>query len=272
MRSTITEAHRKQYDDNGFVLIENLLNAEEVAELSAAVAHGVAQLGDRKVNQGNDWRDGDSYYDRVFLQRLNLWKTEPVIQRYMIGPEIGNIVTELAGSPMRVWHDQTLQKAPWANPTAFHLDNPYWSFHSQNAISIWIALDDVTMQNGCMYYLPGSHKMVTFENVGIGPDVGALFEVYPALKKLEAVPVPMKAGSCALHHGLCAHGAGPNMTPRWRRAMTCAYMPVGATFNGLPNILTQERLAKLKIGDSLDDDAENPLVPTTSPVGAGCVD
>ena len=42
--------------------------------------------------------------------------------------------------------------------------------------------------------------------------------------------------------------------------MTCAYMPLGSTYNGQANILSAERLARLKPGDSLDDDAENPLV------------
>jgi phytanoyl-CoA hydroxylase len=50
------------------------------------------------------------------------------------------------------------------------------------------------------------------------------------------------------------------MTPGYRRAMTCAYMPDGATFNGQRNILTEEQMARLKIGDLLDDDAQTPLI------------
>ena len=56
------------------------------------------------------------------------------------------------------------------------------------------------------------------------------------------------------------HGAGPNMTPGWRRAMTCAYMPDGATWNGQRNILADEQIARLRVGSPLDDDAQNPLV------------
>lgn len=57
------------------------------------------------------------------------------------------------------------------------------------------------------------------------------------------------------------------MTPAARRAMTCGYMPDGATFNGQQNILTPDRLAKLKIGDPLDDDSLNPLLfSRTKPV------
>jgi ectoine hydroxylase-related dioxygenase (phytanoyl-CoA dioxygenase family) len=41
-----------------------------------------------------------------------------------------------------------------------HLDIPYWSFTSLHAISVWIALDDATLENGCMYFMPGSHKVI----------------------------------------------------------------------------------------------------------------
>ncbi len=206
------------------------------------------------------WEEGEGYYDKVFVQRLNLWKISPVVKRYMLGAEIGGLASELAGCDLRVWHDQTLQKAPWANPTSWHLDVPYWSFHSRDAISIWIALEDTTLQNGCMYYLPGSHHLATYQNVGIGPDMGALFEVYPAMGAIEPVAAPMKAGSCGFHNGLTAHGAGANMTPRPRRAMTCGYMPAGSTYNGQTNIMPEKRVQQLAIGDSLDDEAENPLV------------
>ena len=70
----------------------------------------------------------------------------------------------------------------------------------------------------------------------------------------------MKAGSAGIHNGLMAHAAGPNMTHFPRRAMTCAYMPDGAVFNGIPNILTDEQVASLSPGDPLDDESQTPLV------------
>ena len=50
------------------------------------------------------------------------------------------------------------------------------------------------------------------------------------------------------------------MSPQWRRAMTCQYMPDGATFNGVRCILTEEQLSRLTVGDMLDDELHNPLV------------
>ncbi len=98
----------------------------------------------------------------------------------ILDPRIGRMAAELAGvDGVRVWHDQALIKRPYANPTAFHLDAPYWSFTSRDAISIWIALDDATEANGCLYFFPGSHLETTIENVKIGQNVGAIFDVYP---------------------------------------------------------------------------------------------
>jgi ectoine hydroxylase-related dioxygenase (phytanoyl-CoA dioxygenase family) len=70
----------------------------------------------------------------------------------------------------------------------------------------------------------------------------------------------MKAGSCSFHNGLTIHGANANMTNGFRRAMTCAYMPDGSTFNGEPNILPDEYVRSLKIGDVLNNDEQNPLI------------
>ena len=70
----------------------------------------------------------------------------------------------------------------------------------------------------------------------------------------------MKAGSCSFHNGLLAHGAGANMTPGWRRAMTCAYMPDGSTFNGIENVLPPDMIERLEIGALIDDDSQVPLI------------
>lgn len=66
--------------------------------------------------------------------------------------------------------------------------------------------------------------------------------------------------SCSFHNALTAHGAGANMTPGFRRAMTCAYMPDGSTFNGQRNILSKEQVERLQIGDLRDNDRQVPLI------------
>lgn len=219
-------------------------------------------MGKRKVaNDRDDFQEGDGYYDKVFTQRLNLWKLSETVKKYMFNADLGRMLCDLeCVDGMRVWHDQALIKEPCGNPTAWHLDNPYWSFYSRHSISIWIALEPATLENGCMYFVPGSQKFATFENAGIGKDLGALFKVYPEMGKIDPVVVPMKPGDCSFHNGLTAHGAGSNMTRGRRIAMTCAYMPTGSTFNGQQNILGHEYFKSLSEGDVLNNQSHNPLV------------
>jgi ectoine hydroxylase-related dioxygenase (phytanoyl-CoA dioxygenase family) len=171
------------------------------------------------------------------------------------------MAAQLSGADgIRPWHDQALIKKPWANPTTLHLDTPYWSFSDKRALSIWIALDDATLENGCLFFLPGTHKKTNLKVAGIGKNNGDIFKQYPELKQNKSHAAPMKAGSCSFHNGLTIHGAHANMTPGYRRAMTCAFMPDGSTFNGTQNILSDEQMAQLTIGDMLRDEEQNPLI------------
>ena len=269
MHIDLSDDQITHYRERGFLVVEDVLDATEVAELASGVQAAVELLGKRKIagNGTRDWTEGDAYYDKVFLQRLNLWRLNTVVARYMLGAGgVADMAIQLAGMPLRCYHDQTLQKAPWANPTSWHLDDPYWPFYTRDAISVWIALDDATLTNGCLHFLPGSHQMTTYDNVGIGENVGDLFRVYPQLGAIEPVSAPVRAGAALFHNGLTAHGAGANMTPRWRRAMTCAYMPEGATYNGHQGILSQRLLATLKEGDVLEDEEDLPRVGSAAMV------
>src|ERR1043165_4317590 len=183
------------------------------------------------------------------------------MREIMFDPQLGEVSARLAGiDGIRIWHDQALIKPPYGNPTGWHLDNPYWSFSSRDAISIWVALDDATLGNGCMWYVPTTHKTARYENANIGQNMDGLFRIYPEWKPIDPVAAPVPAGTAVFHNGLTAHGAGANMTNRQRRAMTCAYMPDGSTFNGVKNVLPDSYFNTLKVGDVLDDPKMNPLI------------
>ena len=115
-----------------------------------------------------------------------------------------------------------------------------------------------------MWFSPGSQKLATFDNSGIGANLADLFKLYPKMAEIDSVPAPMKAGDCSLHNGLTAHGAGANMTRKRRIAMTCGYMPIGSTFNGQRNILPEPYFKSLQKGDTLGNDDWNPIVYTAS--------
>lgn len=274
MKYQLTQVQVEEYQNNGFIVIEDFLSADELDMWRSAVTRAVTERGGIKI-PGKDFKIGEAdginedadYFGRVFDQLLNLWQTNDDVKHLMMDHRIGEMAARLAGSDgIRIWHDQALIKRPWANPTAWHLDTPFWSFSDRKAISIWVALDDATLENGCLYFIPGSHKITGFDKISIGRNMDGIFDIYPQLKRSSVVAAPMKAGSCSFHNGLTVHGANANMTSGFRRAMTCAYMPDGNSYNGEPNILPDSYLSHLKVGDLLNNDDQNPLIYSSASV------
>lgn len=268
MNAELSKSQIEFYRENGYIIIEDFLDSTELNHWRESVEEALRERNGQKM-PGKAVKIGDDdgintdadYFKNVFDQLLNLWQTSEGVKKLILDPRIGKLATELSGADgIRVWHDQALIKRPWANPTSWHLDTPFWSFSDRRALSIWIALDDVTLENGCMFFIPGSHKQTTFQTTSIGKNMGEIFDQYPQFKQAKSVPAVMKAGSCSFHNGLTIHGAHANMTAGFRRAMTCAFMPDGNSFNGQANILPEEYLKTLKEGDLLDNDDQNPQI------------
>lgn len=256
------------FQENGFIVIEDFLSPDELEHWRTTVMRAVKNRNgqkmpgkEAKVGEDDGINEDTAYFGKVFEQLLNLWQTDDGVKELMMDERIGKMAADLACiNGIRIWHDQALFKPPWANPTSWHLDTPFWSFSDRKAISIWIALDDATLENGCLYFIKGSHNETTFANTGIGKNMDDIFGVYPQLLRAESVAAPMRAGSCSFHNGLTVHGANANMTAGYRRAMTCAYMPEDNVYNGTPNILPDDYLQTIKVGDLLNNDGQNPLI------------
>jgi len=261
MHNELTDQQIEFYRDNGFIVIENFLEPSELKEWRRCTDEAVAERLGNSIDFMTNQMDPNAFYARVFTQCLRLADTHDGMHKLIHDPRIGKLGATLAGiDGIRIWHDQALIKPPHGNLTAWHLDVPYWSFDSRNAISCWVALDDATLANGCLWYIPGSYKTARNENVGIGENLAGLFQVYPEWREIEPQSGPCPAGSIVWHNGLTAHAAGANMTIRSRRAMTCAFMPDGCTFNGKRNILPEDYFNSLEIGDVLNDEKQNTLV------------
>jgi len=268
MKHQLTTVQIESYRSSGFLVIENFLSGDELEHWQKTVTTAVKERGgikipgkEIKVGEADGINEDADYFGKVFDQLINLWQTDKGVREIMLDERLGKMAAQLAGvDGIRIWHDQALIKRPWANPTAWHLDTPFWSFSDRNAISIWVALDNATLENGCLFFIPGSHKQTSFDKITIGRNMDGIFDVYPQLKNSMPIAAPMKAGSCSFHNGLTVHGANANMTSGFRRAMTCAYMPDGNVFNGEPNILPDKYVEKLRVGDPLNNDELNPLI------------
>ncbi|MYH19369.1 MAG: phytanoyl-CoA dioxygenase family protein [Gemmatimonadetes bacterium] len=263
MNHRVTSEQIASYRENGFLIIEDFLNESELETWRSAVDEAVSLRDRNRLPQGSYHlaRKVTADDEAVFRQRINLWMDHEGVRALMLDGRLGKMAADLEGvDGIRIWHDQVLTKLPWANPTTWHQDNTKWSFESVHAITIWVALDEVTVQNGCMFFMPGSHRKRRDDFPAAGKQVGAMFDAYPDLGRMDPVPVVMPAGGCSFHNGLIVHAANANMTPHPRRAFTCAYMPDHSTFNGIPNVLPNRILDTIEIGDPLDDDTQNPLI------------
>jgi phytanoyl-CoA hydroxylase len=250
----------EHYRQQGFVVLEGFLEADELQTWRAVTDEAVRQRLSRTFDLTNQ-ANPDTFYAQVFTQALNLRNSHPGMAKLLYDERLGRVAGTLAGvDGVRVWHDQALIKPPYGNHTAFHFDDPYWSFYSHDAVNVWVALDEATLANGCLWYLPGTQHEAKFELVAIGENLGDLFKSYPSWRQIEAVPAPCPAGSVIFHNALVAHAAGVNLTPYPRRAMTVAYMPEGSRFNGQQSILPEAYFKSLTVGDVLDNDEVNRLV------------
>ena len=260
MRAEISTRELRFYRENGFLIVQDLLDRLELEKWRAAVDGAV---GGRGVS-GRDLDPGQAeYYDRVFLQRVNMWKTSDAVRELVIDERFGRLAATLAGTDeVRLYHDHALIKLPWANPTNWHADNPYDPYRSPEAIMLWIALDDADARNGCLHFLPGSHRRERLD-AGAALDeanIGALLEANPQFAAIEPTMAEVAAGAGIFINGMTAHAAGANMSRRPRRAFSMLFIPGRCRYTGQPGALPTELTARLQVGDILDDDEHLPLL------------
>ena len=133
------------------------------------------------------------------------------------------IAQELLGEDMILDFDMLINKAPHTNQsTPWHQDAAYWiDMPDKRALSIWFAIDEATLDNGCMWYTPKSHKLpLRKHHQPIGK--GAL---QCKGSEEESIAVPLKPGSCAIHHGHTLHYSRGNSTSVHRRAFMLNFSP-----------------------------------------------
>jgi phytanoyl-CoA hydroxylase len=248
----LTEEQIQFYESNGYIKLENVISLQEVEDLRAAIAVAVA---DRKRRDAVAGPLQDPNYEKIFLQMVNLWEMYPQIKKYVFNERIAQIACKLSRSEyVRLWHDHALIKQPRdSGATAWHQDLPYWPMKQTTALSCWMALDDVTVENGCMHFIPGSHKFGRLEPIQLA-NPQDIFELVPEglRRDVKPIPIELNAGSCTFHNGLTFHYAGPNKTDKPRRAMVTIYIPAGVTYMPVPHVVGDR--AHLREGEQFEHD------------------
>jgi len=123
---------------------------------------------------------------------------------------------------VRFWHDQLFSKpARHGGVVAWHQDYSYWTrTQPMQHLTCWMALDDSTTENGCLYYVPGSHRWNLLPVTGLAGNMDEIRTVLTPeqLEQFHPVPIELKRGQCTFHHPLTVHGSYENRSDRPRRA------------------------------------------------------
>ena len=222
------------FRENGYVQFDNVLSEEELEIVRAGMDKARAERkGFVRDLAGNGDENNKEKRDKI-LQMVNLWEHFPEIEAYIKGGRIAKMAARLTGSDeIRLYHDQALVKEPGPSaPSPWHQDQPYWPSKEPGMLSCWMALDDVTIERGCMQFIPGSNHWGEFEPISFKGDGPALKELVSdeQLAQWNAVPVELKAGSCTFHHGLTFHYTNANTTDHIRRALVAIFIPEGITY------------------------------------------
>ena len=219
------------YHEQGFVATtEPLLSEAEVERLRAALDEVIRGVSPGKPELLRNLAGGDLDSDAVVIQVVNIWQAHPAFAAHIRRPELVAMVAQLCPTDtLRVWHDQIQYKPPAVGTaTRWHQDFPAWPVLTPaDLCTAWVALDDATLANGCLRFVPGSHRWGVHRGLGTDDDFAPRYdpEQLPPGAAVRVAPVEVPKGAVSLHHCLTWHGSAPNPTVAHRRAIAVHYMP-----------------------------------------------
>lgn len=219
------ELKKQEFEENGYVKVENLLSQVKVNEYLMICQ----DLLTGKIDTGKNRSDlGAALGENKNVENITqiMWPSDFVqgILENEYHQRSLYLVKKLLGEDMEMDFDMVINKAPYTNTiTPWHQDAAYWvDLPDKRAISCWMALDEATLENGCMWYTPKSHLAPILPHRFAGKEGGAL--VCDGSEE-NSVYVPLQPGSCVMHGGNTLHYSRGNSTAGNRRAWIINFRP-----------------------------------------------
>jgi ectoine hydroxylase-related dioxygenase (phytanoyl-CoA dioxygenase family) len=210
------------YRANGYLAGIRLLTDDQVEVLRAELD----QLAD-PASPGNqlfyEYHSNEATDpSKTLFHALGAWRVVRNFHDLLWSPAFLMPASQLLSGPVRFWHDQIFYKpAHHGGVVAWHQDYSYWTRTTPMAhLSCWIGLDDSTRENGCVHYVPGSHRWNLLPITGLANDMNSIQSVLTNKQREDFRPVAieLKRGEASFHHPLMVHGSFENKTDRPRRA------------------------------------------------------
>ncbi len=176
-----------QYELDGFLIVEDLLSQPELETIRRRIVDIVEGRTDfpeehlefepnaAQTRQMDNVRklNNCAQYDQVFLDHAR-------------NPGILDVVESLLGPDIKLMGDQFFLKPPGGIEKTYHQDSPYFLIEPMALVSSWAAIDDVTLENGCMWVIPGSHRVDRSSTARSG---------WSAIERTCAYPTPLSTAT-----------------------------------------------------------------------------
>lgn len=188
---------------------------EELARMSSPSHPGHNLFYEYNSNESTD-------PSRVLFHALGAWRIGPGFHDLLWNPAFLVPASQLLRGGVRFWHDQLFSKpARHGGVVAWHQDYSYWTrTWPMSHLTCWVALDDATSDNGCLNYVPRSHRWDLLPKPALAGDMNAIQSVLSPEQKaaFNPVAIELKKGMATFHHPLMLHGSFENNTDGPRRA------------------------------------------------------
>lgn len=213
----LTSDQVAEYHEKGYVVPDYRLSEETL--------ESIRRDHDRLLAAHPDFRDNCSAllsYDMAFLN-------------YARDPNILDMAEQVIGPDIALWNMSFFAKpAHNGKKTPYHQDGEYWPIRPLATCTVWIAVDDATVENGCLKLIPGSHKdkrLMAHEQRN-DPELTLQQELLPKeFDESAAENLVLEAGQMSLHDIYLAHGSEINTSDKPRRGMTLRLMPTTSVYN-----------------------------------------
>ena len=242
------------YREHGYLAGVKLLNDEQVEALREEVTALVdpSHPGNHLFYEFNSNESADP--QKILFHALGAWRILPGLHDMLWNPAFLVPASQLLEGAVRFWHDQIFYKpAHHGGVVIWHQDYSYWTRTQPMAhLSCWFGLDDSTRENGCVHYVPGSHRWNLLPREEFANDMDAIQKALTPDQKesFKPVAIELKKGECSFHHPLMVHGSYANQTDKARRAVVLNVFRDGVIsasnnppLEGVPAIPAGEKMA-----------------------------
>lgn len=227
---TVTREERDRFHQDGYVHLPGVLSSEEVDEIAAVYDRFLRREIAVPGKDFNDMTTGEHATDPSGYAIVNVMlprRYHPDWQNNIFEQRARSIAEQLCGEGMAIDFDQLLAKSPGKPEAIFHWhqDQAYWiETDDRRTATCWLAVDDSTIENGCMQFLPGSHLEPLRPHRPLHEDRSRSHTLLTDLRDGDVMkPVPIRRGDITVHNEGVLHGSGGNTSASsYRRAYIVA--------------------------------------------------